>query len=63
MTTEQPNGDREGDDRQMRHVDHTPPNGDGAGAVWERGGERRPDEDGRRDTTAADRERVGVADE
>jgi hypothetical protein len=61
MTTNEPSGG-EANDRQMRHVDHTPPHGDGAGAVWERGGEAGPDVDGDGDAEA-DHERVGAVDE
>jgi hypothetical protein len=62
MTTDEPRGRRTDEERQMRHVDHTPPDGDGARAVWERGGEARPDDD-EEDAAEEDRERVGVADE
>jgi hypothetical protein len=58
MTEDEKTGQQE---RQMRDVDHTPPDGDGARAVWERGGERRPNGD--EESAEADGERVEVADE
>jgi hypothetical protein len=50
----------EAEEQRMRDVDHTPPDGDGARAVWERGGEKHPDA---ADDAEAEPERVGVADE
>jgi hypothetical protein len=49
-------------ERRMRDVDHTPPDGEGARAVWERGDEKGPDATDDADAEA-DPERVGVADE
>jgi len=58
MTREKATDD--GERQTMREVEHTPPDGDGARAVWERGGEKAPD-DGHE--SESDRDRVDPAHE